>query len=218
MKVAVVFDVNETLLDLSGLDPFFERTFGDTAARREWFAQLLHTAMVTTVTGRYETFGQLGAACLRAMGEHHGCAVDPEELSDALMHLAPHPEVAAALRLLNDAGFRLGALTQSTLHVVWAQLENAGVVAEFEQILSADEVRRLKPAPEPYRHAAQRLGVGVADMVMVAAHGWDVAGAQAAGARGAFVARAGHYPLPAAPIPDLVGADLESVARALANG
>jgi hypothetical protein len=36
----IVFDVNETLLDLETMQPTFERIFGDKSAMRRWFADL----------------------------------------------------------------------------------------------------------------------------------------------------------------------------------
>jgi 2-haloacid dehalogenase len=220
MKPALVLDVNETLLDLAGLDPYFERVLGDPGARRDWFAALLHTAMVTTITRRYEPFGSIGAACLRALGRRRDRPIGQAEeqgLAAAMTHLDPHPDVHDALSRLRGAGFQIAALTNSTLPVAREQLDNAGLAHLFDHVLSADEVRRLKPAPEPYQHAARRLGVGIADVLLVAAHGWDVAGAQAAGARAAFVARPGQEPLPTGPEPDLSITDLTELASALAG-
>ena len=37
----IVFDVNETLLDLEAIRPFFDRVFDDPAAMRLWFAGLI---------------------------------------------------------------------------------------------------------------------------------------------------------------------------------
>ena len=37
----IVFDVNETLLDIEILNPFFERIFGDARVMRQWFAELI---------------------------------------------------------------------------------------------------------------------------------------------------------------------------------
>ena len=81
------------------------------------------------------------------------------------------------------------------------------------QTLSGDTVRRLKPAPEPYRMAAESLGVEVDQIRLVAAHGWDVVGAMRAGCAAAFVARPGKALFPIAPPPDVVGADLREVAN-----
>jgi 2-haloacid dehalogenase len=129
-----------------------------------------------------------------------------------MRRLAAHPEVPAALERLRAGGLRLAALTNSTEEVARAQLEHAGIIGVFEQVLSADMVRRLKPAPEPYRLAAERLGVPVGEVRLIAAHAWDVAGAAAAGCATAFVARPGKVLDPLVEAPDVVGADLDEVA------
>src|SRR4029453_19662570 len=95
------------------------------------------------------------------------------------------------------------------------QLGHAGPLDAFEAVLSADAVRRLKPAPEPYRMAATRLGVAPADVLLVAAHAWDVAGARAAGCQAAFVARPGKVLDPLPDPPDLVVPDLDDLATRL---
>jgi 2-haloacid dehalogenase len=123
--------------------------------------------------------------------------------------------VAGALRRLRDAGLRLASLTNSTEQVARAQLENAGLLDAFELVLSADTVRRLKPAPEPYRMAAERLGVAVGDVRLIAAHAWDVAGAARAGCATAFVARPGKVLDPLVERPEIIGANLAEVADAI---
>lgn len=218
MPPVYVFDVNETLLDLRALDPVFERVFGDSAARSQWFGQFIQSALVTIATGRYHDFGTIGMAALQMTAAARGTELTDTHrraVADAMRHLPAHPEVPAALIRLREAGLRLAALTNSTRAVAEAQLGNAGVIDLFEQVLTADEAGRLKPAPEPYRHAAERLGVGVAEVWLIAAHAWDVAGAQAAGCHAAFVARPGKVPDPLAPMPDIVGADLTKVADQL---
>jgi 2-haloacid dehalogenase len=216
MPRAIVFDVNETLLDLRALDPVFEGLFSEAAVRREWFGQLLQSALVATVTGAYSDFGAVGMGALEMVARRRGVALTDEgrqAVKDGMRALPPHPEVRAALERLRDAGLRLAALTNSTAQVAEAQLTNAGLRDLFEQALSADAVRRLKPAPEPYRMAAERLGVAVGEVRLVAAHAWDVAGALRAGCAAAFVARPGMVLDPLAPVPDVVGADLAEVAE-----
>src|SRR5215216_2723962 len=184
-----VFDVNETLLDLAGLDPHFERIFGDHA-----MAALVMTA------------------------ERAGVPLaddDKKAVAAQLRQLPAHPEVDGALRRLRDAGVRLAALTNSTEEVARAQLEHAGLIDTFELVLSADTVGRLKPAPEPYRMAAERLGVAVDQVRLIAAHAWDVAGAARAGCATAFVARPGKVLDPLVERPEIVGADLTEVADAI---
>ena len=215
MARGCVFDVNETLLDLGALDPHFERAFGDAGVRRAWFLQLLQSALVATVTGAYSDFGQVGAAALQIVAEREGVDLSDEDrqrILGGMRELPPHPEVAESLQRLRDAGLRLATLTNSTQLVAEAQMESAGLRGYFEQILSADAVGRLQPAPEPYRMAAESLGVRVDEIRLVAAHAWDVAGALRAGCAAAFVVRPGMVLDPLVERPDVAGADLREVA------
>ena len=209
-----VFDVNETLLDLGSLDPHFEEVFGDAGVRRAWFLQLLQSAFVATITGAYSDFGTVGGSALQMVAEREGVSLSDENrrrILGGMRELPPHPEVTESLERLRDAGLRLATLTNSTQQVAETQMQNSGLQGYFEQILSADTVRRLKPAPEPYRMAAERLGVEVKGVRLVAAHAWDVAGALRAGCAAAFIARPGMVLDPLVERPDVVGVDLREV-------
>jgi 2-haloacid dehalogenase len=218
MRRVQVFDVNETLLDLAAMDPHFQRIFGDAGVRVAWFNQMIQSALVATVTGVYSQFGTLAMAALDMTAEQAGVKLtegDKEAVATQLRQLPAHPEAADALRRLREDGLRLASLTNSTEQVARAQLEHAGLIDLFELVLSADTVRRLKPAPEPYLMAAERLGVAVGEVRLIAAHAWDVAGAARAGCATAFVARPGKVLDPLVERPEIVGADLTEVAEAI---
>src|SRR5215471_15447460 len=112
-----VFDVNETLLDLRALDSYFERVFGDAAVRQAWFAQLLQSAFVSTITGDYKVFGTIGSTALDMVAARRGMTLSPEDRSSilvAMRHLPPHPDVRDGLERLRRAGMCLVTLTNST--------------------------------------------------------------------------------------------------------
>lgn len=211
----IVFDVNETLLDLAALDPHFERAFGDAGGRHAWFAEMLRSAFIATITNTYTDFGTLGRAALEMTATRQGIILSEEDqtaILGGMRTLLPHPEVPDALQRLHDAGLRLAALTNSTKEVADAQLHHAGLHPLFEQVLSVEEAHRLKPAPEVYHMAAERLGVSAAQLRLVAAHDWDITGAMRAGWAGAFVARPGKMLGPLAEQPDIIGPDMDAVA------
>jgi 2-haloacid dehalogenase len=215
MARVCVFDVNETLLDLGALDPHFERVFGEASARQAWFGQFLALWLTEMLTGEYTNFGTIGGGALEMVAKRQGVDLsdeDKQRILGDMQELPPHPEVEDALGRLRDAGIRLAALTNSTQQVADAQIDNSGLRDYFEQVLSADTVQRLKPAPEPYRMAAESLGVEVGQVRLVVAHAWDVVGAMRAGCAAAFVARPGMVLNPLAARPDVVGADLREVA------
>ncbi len=215
MARVCVFDVNETLLDLGALDPHFERIFGDASTRQAWFGQFLALWLTEMVTGEYKDFGTIGDGALEMVAGRQGVDLsdeDKRQILGGMQQLPPHPEVEENLSRLHDAGIRLAALTNSTQQVADEQINNSGFRDYFEQVLSADAVQRLKPALEPYRMAAESLGVEVGQVRLVAAHAWDVVGAMRAGCAAAFVARPGMVLNPLAERPDVVGSDLREVA------
>ncbi len=211
----LVFDVNETLLDLAPLRIAIANRLGSPEAPGEWFLRLLHGSLVSTLTGDHLDFGSIGMGALMAVAERRGVPLAEEEareLASGIRRLPPHPEVPDALDRLREAGFAAAALTNTSLDAARAQLAFAGIDDRFDEILSVDEVERYKPAPEPYAMAARRMGVAIGAVRMLAAHDWDIAGALSAGARGAFIARPGQVYRAGLPRPDIAGPDLTDVA------
>ena len=216
MPRTIVFDVNETLLDLKALDPLFEKQFGDGNVRAAWFTQVLLTSMTITVTGDYTDFAKVGGAALHMVAERRGESVTDEQATRILQgmrSLPAHPEAAGALELLRAEGYRMVTLTNSPPAVVQAQIENSGLAAYFDQMLSVDSVRKFKPAREVYDMAARELGEEPQDLWLVAAHNWDTTGALAAGWKAAFVERPGMVPGALDRDPTVRGRDLSEVAR-----
>jgi 2-haloacid dehalogenase len=215
----IVFDVNETLLNLETIRPTFDRIFNDPAAMRLWFAALITYSEALTLAGVYVPFTDIGTAVLRMLAETRGIAIsdaDGAELTDRFASMPPHPEVPAALRRLCDHGFRLFTLTDNTLEISGRQLKNAGVIDRFERRFSVDEtVRRHKPAPEAYHSVASELGVDPGDICLVACHVWDTLGAGAAGWQAGLILREGNAPLGVGPQPDYIGNDLDGIADQL---
>ena len=218
MPGIVVFDVNETLLDLSVLKEPFQRLFGDEDIRREWFAQLIQLSHVVTITDTYRDFRTLAGESLEVVAARHGVVLDEDtraSIVGMIVQLPPHSDVTESLDTLRSAGFSLVALTNSPPATVEAQLTNAGLIDRFDRVMSVDPTGRFKPHPAPYLRAANELGAEPGDLWMVAAHDWDIFGAMQVGFRGAFVARPGQGFSPGFPPPDLVGADLSEVAELL---
>jgi 2-haloacid dehalogenase len=217
MNRAIIFDVNETILDLGALDPVFTRWFGDPVARKAWFALTLHLALTLAATREFRSFGEVGRAALGEIARHRGVSLPDDsaaQLSEAVLRLPAHPDVMPALGVLRDAGVRTAALSNNPLPDVREQLHHAGLSLLFAEIMSVDEAGALKPAPAVYDFAVQRLGLAPGSIWMVAAHGWDSAGATRAGLRGAFVARPGQSPDPFAP-PQIIADNLLTLAHAI---
>ncbi|WP_116126479.1 haloacid dehalogenase type II [Lewinella sp. IMCC34183] len=218
----IFFDVNETLLDLQPVKDSVTTALG---GRQElvplWFATLLQYSLVATVGKNYQPFGKIAAAALQLVAKKNDLNLseaDARAAVRALRALPPHPEVPDALRRLKKAGYRLFTLTNSDPEALANQMGHAGLDDFFEDLLSVDAVRKFKPHHETYAWAASRVGHAPGDCLLVAAHGWDVAGAGWAGMQTAFVARSGQATYPLADAPGMTVPDLSALADALVAG
>lgn len=213
------FDVNETLLDLTAMRDSVGKALGGRADLLPlWFTTMLQHAHVETLSGQYHDFGQVGAAALMMVAANHGIALSKEAALDAvkpIRSLPAHADVVPGLTALQRAGQRMAALTNSGQAAVETQMENAGLAQFLEAKLSVEAVLVYKPHPLVYRTAAHKMGVRPDECMLIAAHGWDVAGALWAGLRAAFVARPGAQLYPLAPEPEIVAPDIAAVASRL---
>lgn len=211
---AVGFDVNETLFSLDRLRAAFTDAGLDPQRVPLWFASLLRDGFALTALGSYRPFAEVAAETLRGLDSTvDDAAVDT--VTAAMRELDPHPDVEPALRTLHDAGVPVATLTNGSVETVQALLVRADLTRYVTHNLSVDAVRRWKPAPEPYRHAATELAVNPQSLVLVAAHPWDCAGATAAGLRTAWVQRSGQRWPALFPAPEFSAPDLAALADAL---
>jgi 2-haloacid dehalogenase len=213
----LVFDVNETLINIESIAPFFEKKFGDGRVLREWFNQLILYSNAITLAGHYQSFFALGQGVLEMLGSIYGVTIDAADLAELrinMLSMPAHTDVPEGLRLLKEAGFRLMTLTNSPPDKDGSPLERAGLAHFFEHQFSVDTVRRFKPAPEVYHLVTERLNVPPSAICLVAAHTWDTIGAQSVGFYAGLMTRTGNAPLPVhgLPQPQVVAPDLVQMA------
>ncbi len=216
--MVILFDVNSTLLDTEALAPQIREIFGRKYTVREWFTEVIQYSMATTLSGSFREFADIAIAVLDMAAAARHIRLSRESAEDirvALQHLPPFDDVKPALGRLRRAGFRLAALSNSSQRALDAQIRNAGLAPYFEKALSVDSTRVYKPAPETYRAAAVALRVRAREILMVAAHPWDLMGAARAGLRTAFLARPGEALITGVPNHQFVAGDLEELASQL---
>lgn len=217
----ILFDVNETLLDMRPLKLAVNAAFGNPAAFNQWFGLLLQYSLVATVTDSYFNFGTIADAALdmtaNMLQKQALTLAEKHDLTALLTQLPPHADVPDGLRQLRTAGYRLVAFTNSPPATLAQQLRYAGLSDYFEQQLSIEAVGRYKPHPATYHYAARQAGVAPAEALLVAAHGWDVAGALHAGLSAGFLARPGQTLYPLASPPTCQFSTLPELAQLLAG-
>jgi len=220
----IVFDVNETLSDMSPLRARFEEVGLDGQEAATWFATLLRDGFALTLTGANPSFAALARDTLEVSLSGR---VSDEALEDSvaailgsLGKLGVHDDVVDGVAAMQAQGRRLVTLSNGGTALAEALFASAGVRSMFEKLLTVENAPRWKPAvEEAYRYALAACRVDVAsEAMLVAVHPWDIEGARNAGLATAWINRSGtRYPVYFAR-PDLEATSVLDLARQLAVG
>jgi 2-haloacid dehalogenase len=215
-KPVLVFDVNETLLDMTPLKKSVNALLDNEQGFRIWFGMLLHYSIVSNSINDYHDFTTIAAATLAMTATSMHKKVNEDEIKETLSiikTLKAYPDVEKGLKLLKDHGFRLATLTNSPTNALKQQLINSSLTDFFEQALSIDSIKKYKPEAETYLWAAKKLKVKPEEMILIAAHGWDIAGASHAGLRTCFIEREGQSLYSLSNKPDFQAKDIYTMAE-----
>ncbi len=217
----VLFDINETVLDLASLKPRFEDAFGDAGVTATWFAMLLHSSTVCALTGVRTGFADLAAAMLDTLAARRGTTLTKagrEDILSGFAALPAHADVVPALERLRAGGYRTVAFSNSSLRLVTSQIANAGLIGHFDEIVSVEQTGSFKPDPKVYAFVATHLNRDSGELRLVATHDWDTHGALSAGLLAAYIDRTGAPYHPLYITPDIVAATMgEIVDRIIAT-
>jgi 2-haloacid dehalogenase len=188
-----VFDVNETLSDMTPLGGRFVDIGLPEGTAKLWFASVLRDGFALTAAGTSARFATLAGEVLRTILSGQTLTRDLESAIDHILDgfgdLRVHPDVPVGVRGLKSAGLRLVTLTNGSTGVADQLLRKAGLRADFEHLLSVDDAGTWKPARGAYAYAAHKCGVDVDGMLLIAAHPWDIDGAARVGMKTTWINR-----------------------------
>jgi len=210
----ILFDINETILELSALKPKFKAAFADENVINIWFSQLLHSSTVCITTNVKSDFSTLAVTMLESIAASRGVVLSKEARDDILQtfaNLPPHTDVNKSLAKLKSAGFYIVAFSNSSIKLISAQVANSGLTKYFDEIISVEETGSFKPDPNVYKFAAKKLNRPVESLRLVATHDWDTHGALSVGMHAAYISRTGANYHPLYRQPDINATSMESI-------
>ncbi|WP_297077367.1 haloacid dehalogenase type II [uncultured Enterococcus sp.] len=219
-KPILVFDVNETLLDMQPVATILTGIFHRPDAFRLWFDQLLIYSETFALTKEPVSFSDMGKATLLMLADYYEVTLTKTEITEwqqAFASMPPYAEVPQALSALKQAGFKLVTLTNNPVSVQKQQLSHGAIEHYFEDFYSTQAVESVKPDPLTYHHVETALQVEPSDFMMVACHIWDTIGASKVGWQSCFIKRPNNALLPLGPQPDLVFDTLAEFATYMVN-
>lgn len=221
MPQVIGFDVYGTLVDPLEMNEHLRPLVGERADRMSelWREKQLEYTFRRGLMRSYEDFGVCTKQALEYAATAFGVELSREEessLISAYQHLRAFPDVAPGLEEMQRRGHTVVAFSNGVARTARALLKNAGVLEYLDDVISVDEVRTFKPAPEVYEHLARRLERPVGEVWLVSSNPFDVIGAGGAGLRTAWIQRSPDAVFdPWDFEPDLTAKDLITLAEKL---
>jgi 2-haloacid dehalogenase len=209
----IAFDMLETLFSLSSLQPLIVAAGGDASTLPLWVAQVMADGFALTAARSFKPFRDVAKASLAALLPNAKTTARDRVLA-GLTKLDVLPDAAAAMgRTVMNA--QVTVITNTSADTARRLLAHGGLDAFADPIISADQVKRWKPASDVYAFAAATLDVPLARMALVTVHPWDVLGAHQSGLVTGWCNREGTVFPPAFGQPDVTGRNLVEVVEAL---
>jgi 2-haloacid dehalogenase len=214
----IILDVYETLLDMSDVERRVNGLLDSRRGYKLWFELFMQYCFVDNCTIQFNDFISIAKATMQMTAcklDKNIVEFDIDNVLEMLKLVPVHEGVQAGLSALNDEGYRIAALTNSSEQVVCERMERTGLISYFECVMSAEQVKKYKPSMEVYRWAAKKMDAKEKDILFVSAHGWDIAGASNAGMETAFINHGNEMLYPLAPKPGLVCNSITDLANKL---
>jgi 2-haloacid dehalogenase len=214
----IVFDVYETLLTMSDVERKVNQVMDSSRGYTIWFELFMQYCFANNSLDSFQDFISIGKATLQVTASKLGRSVSDAEANDVLTllkHLPVHEDVPSCLSELKDSGYTIMALTNAPEKLVFERMERTGLVSYFDEVLSAETVKKYKPDKTVYQWAAEKIKSNVSEILLITAHGWDIAGAANAGMKTAFLKRHKEFLFPLSPEPDLTGNQLSELVSVL---
>jgi 2-haloacid dehalogenase len=213
----IVFDVNETLLDLETMEPTFERIFGEKSAMRLWFADLILYSAALTMAGCYVPFTDIGSAVMKMLADTRRIKIednDKKELTERFSTMPPHPEVRprCANCAMQVSGSSLSPTTCLKFKPASLNMAALSICLNGDSVQTASSTISLHAKLTLMSRKRSALNPPAC---LIACHRWDTLGAVAAGWEAALIKRVGNDVLGVGPQPQIVGNDLDDVSNRL---
>lgn len=189
---ALVFDAYGTLYDVHSVMRRCESFFRGKGAQLSqlWRAKQLEYTWQRSLMKRYAPFSSVTREALAYSCEALDLELTAERM-EALMGeynmLSTYDDVAATLKRLQ--GRKTAILSNGSPDMLDPLVEHSGL--ELDAVLSVDEVKIFKPAPEVYGLAVSKLNVPRERIGFVSSNCWDALGAKSFGFTAYWINRAG---------------------------
>lgn len=193
MTMTLAFDVYGTLVDPMGMSRLLAEDTGDSAeaVAALWREKQLEFSFRKGLMKVYEDFGVCTRQALRYAMATYKLLLSEErenELMAAYLSLPAFDDSLPALKSLKGQ-YPLFAFSNGSYPALEKVLGHNNLLAQFEGLVSVDDIKSFKPDPAVYTYARRATGAWEKPLCLVSSNAWDVIGARAAGLLAVWVKR-----------------------------
>lgn len=157
-----------------------------------WRNRAVDYRMVSNYTETYETYTETTRDALEYSLAAHGVDLPSDqidELANVFYDLDVFDDVRASMEQLSELGYDMYIVSNGDPSILDAMVSEADIGDLLEDTISADEIETYKPDEAIYRHASDRTGTPIEEILHVATPWYDVYGANQSGMQTAWVNR-----------------------------
>ena len=191
---SLAFDIYGTLIDPFSLGRMLEDMIGAKAPNFNilWRDKQLEYSFRKAVMKQFNHFSECTKQALHYCNEYFKTNLSEEQmllLLGSYRKLPPYHETRDCLSNLKDRKFEIMAFSNGKKEDLISLFENGNIESYFDQVISVDEVRTFKPAPEVYQFLAEKASADFENTWMISANSFDVIGAAAVGLKTIWLKR-----------------------------
>jgi 2-haloacid dehalogenase len=192
---AILFDAYGTLFDVYSIAEVAETIFPGHGAElaANWRDKQIEYTRLRTLCDRYSDFWSVTRDALEYSCECLGLNLlqaHRDRLMSGYANLKSYRENGEALAQMRSAGLQLGILSNGTPAMLKTALDASGLAEFFSHVISVDQVKKYKTAPEAYQLGLAAFQMPTRDIMFVSSNGWDICGATWFGYRTFWLNRA----------------------------
>ena len=176
---ALIFDFDGTILDTE--TPEFESWCGEFATHGATLTLDWWSGCIGTAGPAFDPYDHLEKCIGRPVDRSAVRARRRAQYMALIERERPRPGVLPWIAAARDAGLSLAVASTAGRHWVHGHLDRLELRRSFDHTACGDEVERVKPAPDLYRLALQRLGKEPGQAIAIEDSPNGVAAAKAAG-------------------------------------
>ncbi len=194
MNITLAFDVYGTLIDTHNHVSKLREIVGNNAEKfsHTWRDKQLEYSFRRGLMKKYKTFAICTSNALEYTCVHYDSPFtkrQKNELLKAYSALPAFKDVKKNLARLKEARFHIYAFSNGCTDAIETLLIAADIREYFIDIVSVDDIKSFKPAPEVYRYFLKKSGATSINTWLISSNPFDVIGAISVGIKAAWIQR-----------------------------